>query len=73
MRDLEKVRNQLSGKTSFSTEQENDLFEKILEIEDMEKGGDGVPGLTKTDGIAAILLILILGIAPVIYYAVTLS
>lgn len=69
MQELEKIRSELSGKTSFDAEHENDLFEKILQIEEMEQKGEGVPGLTKVDGVIAILFILILGLAPVAYYA----
>jgi chorismate mutase len=70
MSDVAEIKAELSGNTNFDEEHENELFERIAEIEDQESKGELVKELTKTDYIIIALLFIAFGIVPVIWYAV---
>lgn len=70
MSDVAEIKAELSGNTNFDEEHENELFERIAEIEDQESKGELVKELTKTDYIIIALLFIVFGIVPVIWYAV---
>lgn len=59
----DEIRNQLSGKTGMGPEIEEDLFDRIAEIERAEHI---VPPMTKADLYCGIILAVVLGILPVI-------
>ena len=60
---------QLQGKTGLDESYEKELIRRIEEIENQ---GSVVDPLTSTDWIITFALILFVGIAPVIYYAIIL-
>lgn len=70
MERLEEIKKELSRNTSFDAEHEQDLFNAILEMEEAEEKNDLVPSLKKSDYILTILCILILGLGPVVCYAI---
>ncbi len=70
MSDIDEIRAELSGNTNFDEDHEEELFRRIAEVERQERAGDMVPGLAKSDYILIIALFAILGILPVIYYAI---
>ncbi len=72
MDKLEEIRNELAGNTSFDEEHEEDLFQAILTMEEAEQNDELVQGLTKGDYILTLLFIIILGLVPVAYYAISL-
>lgn len=60
------VRAELSGKTDMSPENENDLFDRLEEIEKSDKVVDP---LSKRDWIGVLATFLVLGILPLLYEA----
>lgn len=70
MSEVEKIRSELSGNTSFDEDHEGELFERIAQIEEQERTGDLIPGLNRTDNILIAAMFIVLGILPVIWYAV---
>lgn len=64
------VREELTGKTEMSPENENDLFERLEEIERDGKIADPLP---KADWIAIAVTFFVLGVFPLLYYAIKLS
>ena len=70
MSDIEEIRAELSGNTNFDADHEEELFKRIAEVEEEERTGGLVPGLTKSDYILIVAMFLVLGGLPVIYYAV---
>ena len=60
------IREELTGKTDMSPENENDLFERLEEI---ERDDNIVAPLSKADWIGIAVSFLVLGIFPLIYYA----
>ena len=71
MDDLQQITAELSGKTNFDAEQEGDLFERIAIIEKQEAAGELIPGLNKVDHILIAAMFIVLGVLPVIWYAIT--
>lgn len=71
MDDLQQITAELSGKTSFDAEHEGDLFERIAIIEKQEAAGELIPGLNKVDHILIAAMFIVLGVLPVIWYAIT--
>jgi len=69
MENRKTVREELEGKTEMSLENEQSLFEKLEEI---ERDGSIVGPLAKADWIGIAAFFLVLGIFPLIYYAVKL-
>lgn len=70
MSDLAEIKSELSGNTNFDAEHEDELFKRIAEIEDQERNGELVKGLNKVDYTLIVLMFLVLGVLPVIWYAV---
>jgi hypothetical protein len=64
------IPNDLKNKTGLNETYENELIQRIDEI---EKQGSVVAPLTQVDWIITAVLFLFVGIAPVIYYADILS
>ena len=50
---------------------EGDLFERIAIIEKQEAAGELIPGLNKVDHILIAAMFIVLGVLPVIWYAIT--
>lgn len=57
------IRNELSGKTGMNAEIEEDLFQRIAEI---EEASYIVKPMTKTDLYLGIILAAVMGILPVV-------
>lgn len=70
MSDIEEIKSELSGNTNFDQEHEGELFKRIAEIGKQEREGELVEGLYKTDYVLIIAMFIVLGILPVIWYAV---
>lgn len=70
MSEVEKIRSELGGNTNFDEDHEGELFERIAQIEEQERTGDLIPGLNRTDNILVAAMFIVLGILPVIWYAV---
>lgn len=70
MSDVEGIGAELSGNTNFDEEHEGELFRRIAEIEEQERRGELVKGLNKTDYALIAIMFVVLGILPVIWYAV---
>ena len=66
MENRQTVREELEGKTEMTPENENNLFEKLEEI---ERDGSVVGPLSKADWIGIAASFLVLGIFPLVYYA----
>ena len=58
-------------KRNFDAEHEGDLFERIAIIEKQEAAGELIPGLNKVDHILIAAMFIVLGVLPVIWYAIT--
>ena len=71
MDDLQQITAELRGKTNFDAEHEGDLFERIAIIEKQEAAGELIPGLNKVDHILIAAMFIVLGVLPVIWYAIT--
>lgn len=71
MDDLQQITAELSGKTNFDAEHEGDLLERIAIIEKQEAAGELIPGLNKVDHILIAAMFIVLGVLPVIWYAIT--
>lgn len=69
MNRSETIREFLQGKTEMNTENEEDLFARLEEI---EAQGAIVPVLSKGDWIGIAAAFLFLGLVPLLYYAVAL-
>ena len=70
MSAVDEIRSELSGSTNFDEAHEGELFERIAQIEEQERTGDLIPGLNRTDNILIAAMFIVLGILPVIWYAV---
>lgn len=70
MSDVEQIKAELSGNTNFDEDHEGELFERIAEIEAQERVGELIPGLDRTDNILIAAMFIVLGVLPVIWYAV---
>ncbi len=70
MSDVEQIKAELSGNTNFDEDHEGELFERIAEIEAQERAGELIPGLDRTDNILIAAMFIVLGVLPVIWYAV---
>ncbi len=70
MSDVEQIKAELSGNTNFDEDHEGELFERIAEIEAQERAGELIPGLDRTDSILIAAMFIVLGVLPVIWYAV---
>ena len=71
MDDLQQITAELIGKTNFDAEHEGDHFERIAIIEKQEAAGELIPGLNKVDHILIAAMFIVLGVLPVIWYAIT--
>ncbi len=69
MTKIEEIKKELAGRTEMSPETETELFETI---ETIEEDGEIVKPLSKKDYIGMIILGVLLGIAPIIYYGIQL-
>jgi len=69
MENRKSIREELGGKTDMNAENENDLFQRLEEI---ERNGEIVEALPKQDWIMIGITFLLIGIGPLLYYAVTL-
>lgn len=63
------VREELAGKTEMNAENEQDLFDRLEQI---EKDGRVVDSLSKADWIGIFVTFFVLGVGPLLYYAVKL-
>lgn len=72
LKRIEAIKQELKDNTSFDEKHENSLFEAITAMEEAEEKGGMVPGLSKADYTTTVLLILVLGLGPVAYYAMNL-
>ena len=70
MGDLEQIKSELSGNTNFDEEHEGELFERIAIIEEQESAGELIQGLNRTDSILLAAMLVVLGVLPIIWYAV---
>lgn len=70
MENRRSIRDELMGKTDMNTENENDLF---LRLEEIERDGEIATALPKSDWIMIGFAFLLIGIGPLLYYAITLS
>ncbi len=70
MGDLEQIKSELSGNTNFDEEHEGELFERIAVIEEQESAGGLIQGLNRTDNILMAAMLVVLGVLPIIWYAV---
>ncbi len=60
------IREELTGKTDMSPENENDLFDRLEEI---ERDGQVVDPLPRSDWALIAVTFLVFGIFPLLYYA----
>lgn len=67
---VEEIRAELSGNTNFDEDHEGELFERIATFEEQERAGELIPPLGRTDNILIGLMFAVLGVLPVIWYAV---
>lgn len=67
---VEEIRAELSGNTNFDEDHEGELFERIATFEEQERTGELIPPLGRTDNILIGLMFAVLGVLPVIWYAV---
>lgn len=70
MNDIEEIKSELSGNTNFDEEHEGELFKRIAEIEGQERAGELVQGLDRFDYVLTAAMLLVLGVLPVVWYAV---
>lgn len=63
------IREELAGKTEMNAENEQDLFDRLEQI---EKDGRVVDSLSKADWIGILITFFVLGVGPLLYYAVKL-
>lgn len=70
MENRKSIREELTGKTEMSPENENDLF---LRLEEIETEGKIVDSLPKADWVGIAVTFFVLGILPLLYYAIKLS
>jgi hypothetical protein len=63
------VREELAGKTDMNAENEQDLFDRLEQI---ERDGQVVDSLSKADWIGIYIAFFALGVCPLLYYAVKL-
>lgn len=70
MSDVKEIRAELSGNTNFDEGHEGELFERIAEIENQERAGELIPGLGRFDYVLMAAMFIVLGVLPVIWYAV---
>jgi hypothetical protein len=70
MESRKSIREELTDKTEMSPENENDLFARLEEI---ERDGKIVDPLPRADWIGIAITFFVLGIFPLLYYAMTLS
>ncbi|MCB7036561.1 hypothetical protein [Eggerthella sinensis] len=70
MSDAEEIRSELSGHTNFDEEHEGELFERVAKIEQAEREGTLVAALNKTDNVLIAAMFVVLGVLPVLWYAV---
>jgi len=63
------VREELAGKTEMNAENEQDLFERLEQI---EKDGQVVDSLKRADWIGIFVTFFAFGVGPLLYYAVKL-
>ena len=70
MSAVDEIRSELSGNPNFDEAHEGELFERIAEIEEQEREGKLIPGLDKADNILIAAMVIVLGVLPVIWYAV---
>lgn len=70
MSDIAEIKSELSGNTNFDEAHEGELFERIAIIEEEERDGGLIPGLTRADYILIVIMFIVLGVLPVIWYAV---
>lgn len=70
MSDVEEIRSELSSHTNFDEEHEGELFERIAKVEQAECEGALVAGLKKTDSVLIVAMFAVLGVLPVLWYAV---
>lgn len=70
MSNIDQITFELSGNTNFDESHEGELFKRIAEIEEQERAGELIPGLNRTDNILTVAMIAVLGVLPVLWYAV---
>lgn len=70
MSNVEEIKAELSGNTNFDEDHEGELFKRIAEIEEQERRGDLVKGLNRTDYVLIVAMFIVLGVLPVVWYAV---
>ena len=70
MNEIEEIKSELGGNTNFDEAHEDELFKRIAEIERQERAGELVQGLGKSDYVLTAAMLLVLGVLPVIWYAV---
>ena len=70
MSNVDEIRAEHSGNTNFYEEHEGELFKRIAEIEEQERRGELVKGLNKTDYALIVIMFVVLGLLPVVWYAV---
>lgn len=63
------IREELAGKTDMNAENEKDLF---LRLEEIERDGEIVAALPKQDWVMIGITFLLIGIGPLLYFALTL-
>ena len=63
------IREELAGKTDMNAENEQDLFDRLEQI---EKDGQVVDSLSKADWIGIFIAFFALGVGPLLYYALKL-
>jgi hypothetical protein len=63
------IREELAGKTEMNAENEQDLFDRLEQI---ERDGQVVDSLLKADWIGIFITFFVLGVGPLLYYAVKL-
>lgn len=70
MNDIEEIKAELSGNTNFDEKHEGELFKRIAEFEEQERAGELVRGLNKVDYVLAAIMFAVLGLLPVVWYAI---
>jgi hypothetical protein len=63
------IREELAGKTEMNAENEQDLFDRLEQI---ERDGQVVDSLSKADWVGIVVTFFGLGIGPLLYFAVKL-
>ncbi|MDF3001826.1 MAG: hypothetical protein K0Q48_1945 [Bacillota bacterium] len=69
MESITSIREELTGKTEMSPENENDL---LIRLEEIERDGKVVDPLPKSDWIGIAITFFVLGLLPLLYYAIKL-